>query len=65
MFEAQRWHSDPRLFSPMMVLDSGKHLFIGDFITLEDDPKTYGKVIKFAIQVNTETFYMYYTYMYH
>ena len=51
MFEAQRWHNDPRFFSPMMVLDNGKHVFIGDFVTLENDTNAYGKVVKFATEV--------------
>ena len=51
MFEGQQWHSDPRFLAPMIVLTSGLHLFLGDFVTLESRPEVCCKVIKFAMKV--------------
>ena len=35
MYEAKRWHDDKRFYTPMIVLDCGKHLFIGDFVKIK------------------------------
>ena len=51
IFEAHQWHSDPRLSAPMIVLTSGQHLFLGDFVTLKDNPRVCAKVVKFALKV--------------
>ena len=39
MFEAQRWHNDPRLFSLMIVLNSGKHLHLLVLYFTSEDAK--------------------------
>ena len=51
MYEAKRWHDDKRFYTPMVTLDSGEHLFVGDFVKLKGY-SIYGKVEKFALQVN-------------
>ena len=50
MYEAKRWHDDKRFYTPMIVLDCGKHLFIGDFVKIKGYD-IYGKVEKFALEV--------------
>ena len=52
MYEAERWHSDERFYTPMIVLDSGVRPFIKDTIKIKDCENVYGKVEKFAIEVN-------------
>ena len=51
MYEARRWHNDKRFYTPMIVLDSGEQLFVGDFIKLKEY-NIYGKVEKFALEVH-------------
>ena len=48
MYEAKRWHDGN---TPMIALDSGKHLFIGDFVKIKGYD-IYGKVEKFALEVS-------------
>ena len=42
MFEARRWHNDKRFYTPMIVLDCGEQLVVGDFVKL----KTYNIIWK-------------------
>ena len=56
MFEAQRWHSDPRYHSPMITHEVGD-IFIGDIVVIADAEygECYAKVLKFMAEV-TELF---------
>ena len=49
MFEANRWHSDPKYFSPMALID-GSQVFTGDIVTLKDST-SYAKIVKFMTEV--------------
>ena len=49
MFEAQRWNTDPKYFSPMAILNSS-HIFVGDIVCLKGG-QTLAKVIKFTTEV--------------
>lgn len=45
LYEAERWHNDSRMWTPMTILKNGQHIFIGDII---DVNSCIGKVIKFV-----------------
>ena len=56
MFEARRWLTDPKYFSPMATID-GRHIFVGDIVCLRDGTSSYEKILKFMTDVsvcNTE-----------
>lgn len=55
MYEAKRWHEDKRFYTPMIVLDSGEHLFVRDFVKIKGC-NIYGKVEKFVLEVNNHLF---------
>lgn len=45
LYEAQRWHCESNLWTPMMTLH-GQHIFIGDIVDVAK-LKCSGKVVKF------------------
>ena len=52
LFEAQRWHTEPTLWTPMVVLDNGKHLFIGEIFEYTSmTRRCFGKVVRFTYMV--------------
>ena len=56
MFEAKRWLTDPKYFSPMATI-YGRHIFVGDIVTLRDGTSSYAEILKFMTDVsvsNTE-----------
>lgn len=55
LYQAQRWCTESRFWTPMIVLDNGCHVFIGDIIDVQN-PNTgkvecRGKVVKFYTKV--------------
>ena len=55
MFEAKRWHKDPRYHSPMITHEVGD-IFIGDIVVIADAEygECYAKVLKFMMEVNVQ-----------
>ena len=57
MYEADRWHKDPRIQSPMVIY-KGEHIFVGDMVEFVDSGeeylcgKCYGKVLNFMTKVH-------------
>ena len=53
LYEAQRWHTDHKLWTPMIVLTNGQHIFIGDIIGFDNylGESTIGKVVRFVHMV--------------
>ena len=49
MYEAERWLSDPRFWTPMTTLLDGSMLFIDDIVEVNF---CYGKVRKIVIEVS-------------
>ena len=49
MYEAKRWHDDPRFFAPMITIMGETQVFVGDIIHIQDHEyrECYAKVIKF------------------
>ena len=60
MYEAVRWHVDPRFRAPMVIY-KGEHIFVGDIIEFvdigEEIPcgKCYGKILNFMTKVYSES----------
>ena len=54
MYQAKRWHDDPRFFAPMVTIVGGTQVFAGDIIHIQDQEygECYAKVMKF-MKVNT------------
>ena len=56
MYEAARWHEDPRFCSPMVIYKE-EHIFVGDMIEFVDVGeevlcgKCYGKVLNYMTEV--------------
>ena len=53
MYEAKRWLTNPRYFSPMATID-GRHIFVGDIVHLHGDTP-YAKILKFMTDVSVKT----------
>lgn len=56
MNEADRWHSDPTYHAPMIVTNSGEHVYVGDiveFMVEHDGDRciSAGKIKMFLIEV--------------
>lgn len=50
VYEAERWHNECRLWTPMVTLSNGQHIFIDDVIDVKEwnSQLMYsGKVVKF------------------
>ena len=45
LYEAERWHSENRLWTPMTILHNGQHIFIGDIVDINNSSA--GKIVKF------------------
>lgn len=49
LYEAERWHEDSRMWTPMTTLSNGQQIFIGDIIEYIDSSNCLsGKVTKFV-----------------
>lgn len=52
LYEAERWHSDSKLWTPMTILGNGEHVFIGDIVDIAIDHSISGKIVRF-VEVHT------------
>jgi hypothetical protein len=48
LYEAERWHEDCRMWTPMTTLDNGQQIFIGDIVDIDSSEYLSGKVTKFV-----------------
>lgn len=57
LYEAKVWNEDEKYWSPMIILDSKIHVYIGDIVTSKSTCTSWkcGKVIKFVevLQINS------------